>query len=58
MGGMRGHTAKRDTVFKTKLQDLEGLVRSEAIPYKYPWFHISPLFSLGSNTSIGHCKLI
>jgi hypothetical protein len=52
VGGVRRHTAKDDTIFKTKLQDFEDLVCPEAIPDEYPWFHISSLFSLGIKHSI------
>ena len=47
MGGVRGHTAEDDIVFETILQDFEGLVRAEAIPYQHAWFIVSTPFSLG-----------
>jgi hypothetical protein len=46
MGGMRGQLTKYNVVLETKLEDLKGLVSSEAISDKYPWFHISPLLGL------------
>jgi hypothetical protein len=44
--GMRGQPTKYNVVLKIKLQDLKGLVSSEAILDKYPWFHISLLLGL------------
>jgi hypothetical protein len=43
VGGMRGQPTKYNVVLETKLQDLKGLLSSEAILDKHPWFHISPL---------------
>ena len=44
---MRGHTAEDDIVFKTKLQDFEGLVGTEAVPYQYAYSPVSLFFGLG-----------
>lgn len=46
MGGVRGHAAEDDIVFETKLQNLESLVRREAVLYQHPWFRVSPFFGL------------
>ena len=46
VGGMGGQSTKYNVVLKTELQDFKGLVSSEAILDKHPWFHISPLLGL------------
>lgn len=43
---VRGHAAQSDVVLEAKLQDLESLMRSKAIPHEYSRFLVSSLFSL------------
>jgi hypothetical protein len=47
MGRTRRNTAKDDVVFKTMLQDLERLVRPEAVTDQNSWFLLCPRFGLG-----------
>lgn len=58
MGSVRRYAAKDDVVLETIFQDLERLVRPEAVTNENPWFLVRPRFGWGSNTSFSQSKLI